>query len=135
MQNNNNYSSYPNTEFPYNYTINGQKQLREKYLSNFSQNQVENMAYSQNTNTYSNNQSNNQNINTMSSPKFDISKLVPMLFNKNLKTSDLIDMLLPMINNSNLPLKDLLNLNNKVTKEDALPKKSPIISAGYKKVE
>lgn len=133
MQNNNNYSSYPNTEFPYNYTVNGQKQLREKYLANYSQNQVETMA-NQNT-TPSNNQITTQNISTTSNSKFDISKLVPMLFNKNLKTSDLIDMLLPMINNSNLPLKDLLNLNNKVTKEDALPKKSPIISAGYKKVE
>lgn len=133
MQNNNNYSSYPNTEFPYNYTVNGQKQLKEKYLANYSQNQVETMA-NQNT-TPSNNQITTQNISTTSNSKFDISKLVPMLFNKNLKTSDLIDMLLPMINNSNLPLKDLLNLNNKVTKEDALPKKSPIISAGYKKVE
>ena len=188
MQYSNNMMDYPNMEFPYKYTKNGQKELLDKYLAetnpnnqtekeqNFSnqnssnhntQNSFlnqnnQNFYNANNNNNNSNNNNNNgnnqnngnfnilsaltnmlgyspnsQNVSSMDANKkgnFDITKLLPLLLNKNLKSNDLINLIAPMLGNQNLPLKDLFNssANNKNTE---LPKKEPVLSAGYKKVE
>lgn len=185
MQYSNNMMDYPNMEFPYKYTKNGQKELLDKYLAetnpnnqtekeqNFSNqnssnfntqnsflNQNNQNFYNPNNNNNNNNNngsnqnngnfnilsaltnmlgysSNSQNVSSMDANKkgnFDITKLLPLLLNKNLKSNDLINLIAPMLGNQNLPLKDLFNssANNKNTE---LPKKEPVLSAGYKKVE
>lgn len=138
MQNNNNYYSYPNAEFPYNYTKNGQKALKEKYI-NQENNQVNTMSNNtyQNNNATINNKEQAENVNAFNNnANLDISKLLPLLLNKNLQTNDLLDVLLPMLNKSNLPIKDLLNTKNKSTETaDPLPIKEPISINGYKRVE
>lgn len=174
MQYSNSGMDYPNMEFPYKYTKNGQKALLDKYLknetasnNNFNDNSTIN---NQNTNLNNNqtpnqNLENNQNYNNQNGGnngllgalssmllgnnqngnvstmdagnknRLDITKLLPLLVNKNLKSSDLINLLAPMLGNPNLPLKDLFN-NSKPNKEnEELPKKEPVLSAGYRKVE
>lgn len=133
MQNFNEYGSYPNTEFPYNYTKSGQKAMMDRYMSSNSQVNIS----SHQSEPSQNIKEDNSQVNTMSSnSNLDMSKLLPLLLNKNLSTNELIDALLPMFNKSNLPIKDLLNLTHKSdTTTSTLPTKEPIITQGYKKVE
>ena len=127
MQNNNNNFSYPNVEFPYNYTKNGQKQLRDKYL-----NQTDTINTM--SNTYQNN--NTENVKAQENTSLDINKLLPLLLNKNLQTNDLLDVILPMINKNNLPIKYLLKIRKQNEETSTtLPTKEPISINGYKKVE
>ena len=93
MQNNNEYGSYPNTEFPYKYTKAGQKAMMEKYT----------MGESYNTPVITDSkptEPKTQNI--------DMSKILPLLMNKNLSSHDLLEMILPMINKNSLPRFKLL---------------------------
>ena len=123
MQNNNDYGSYPNMEFPYKYTKAGQKAMLDKYMS-----QDENVTISA---------TKNEPPSAQISNNIDMSKLIPMLINKNLSTNDLLDMLLPMLGKSNLPIKDLLDISKKSTSTPStpLPEKPPISTQGYKIVE
>lgn len=120
---NDNYSSYPNMDFPHNYTKNGQKKMMDKFLEN-----EDHTVHTQSTNV---NTSKSENI----SSKLDMSKILPLLLNKNVQSSDLLDILLPMLNKSNLPIKELLNVNKQNTLESNLPKKEPISISGYRRVE
>ena len=121
MQNNNEYGSYPNTEFPYKYTKAGQKAMMEKYTGGESYDtQITTQS------TPPENKSNN----------IDISKILPLLMNKNLNNNDLLEILLPMINKNNLPIKDMLEMTKKSEpSRNPLPDSEPIITQGYKKVE
>lgn len=116
---NNEYGSYPNTEFPYKYTKAGQKAMMEKYTSN---EYIENTPKIQNTNP-----SKQSNI--------DINKILPLLMNKNLNQNDILDLLLPMLNTNNLPIKDMLEMSKANQPKSNIPDSPPIITQGYKKVE
>ena len=117
---NNDYGSYPNTEFPYKYTKAGQKAMMDKYMSNDTDSKV-NIESTPIENKSSN---------------IDISKILPLLMNKNLSSNDLLEALLPMINKNNLPIKDMIEMTKKTqNKPNTLPTPEPIITQGYKKVE
>ena len=116
---NNEYGSYPNTEFPYKYTKAGQKAMIEKYTSNEN---VDTTPKAQN------------NISKQSN--IDINKILPLLMNKNLSQNDILELLLPMINTNNLPIKDMLEMTkSNQSKTSTIPNSPPIITQGYKKVE
>lgn len=133
---------YPNMEFPYKYTKLGQKELVEKYVNQTLNDtpkteNIENHTENNNSNminlltTLLNNQNKVEGLEKKDNG-IDISKLLSMLINKNLKQTDLINMLIPLLTNN---LNKKQSSSSKNTDDVVASTKKLLFKTGYKKVE
>ena len=119
-KNNANSNSYPYGNFPYNYTIEGQKKLRESIIKTNSYNfsQVENYDL-QNLpdNTQNLNQSNNYNNTQNNSNNNTLNQLLPLitglLSTKTQKDNNIFTKLLPLLSGGNIDISNILKETQK----------------------
>jgi hypothetical protein len=127
--------SYPYGDFPYNYTIEGQKKLRDSIIKtntyNFYQDENE-LPQNENQNTSQINNNNNINQN-------NINQLLPLitglLSNKSQKNNNLFNSILPLLSGGNIDLSNIIKQTQNTVKVENTQSENILPESDYRNIE
>jgi len=129
-KNNPSTNNYPYGDFPFNYTVEGQKKLKNSIIktSNYNFNQEEN-------NSKSLNQSNLQSNNNQNSINQLLPLITGLLGNKSQKSNNVFNNILPLLTGNNVDLANIINQTKNISKFQDTNSENKLPESDYNRIE